>query len=79
MKLQVKYFEKKLGVLPVEDLWVIIEELLLPHPNAFDKKSMSYDEVLELAVVLKSSDEIFKNLEQIAIMKDEVDGTSSKS
>ena len=79
MKLHVKYFEKKLGVLPVEELWVIIEELLLPHPNAFDKKSMSHAEVLELAVVLKSADEIFKNLEQIAIMKDEVDGTNNKS
>lgn len=79
MKLHVKYFEKKLGVLPVEDLWVIIEELLLPHPNVFDKKSMRYEEVLELAVVLKSADEIFKNLEQIALMKDEVDGASNKS
>ena len=79
MKLHVKYFEKKLGVLPVEDLWVIIEELLLPHHNAFDKKSMSYEEVLELAVVLKSADEVFKNLEQIAMIKDEVDGKNNKS
>lgn len=74
MKLHVKYFERKLGELPVEDLWVIIEELLLPHDNAFDKKSMSYAEVLDLAVVLKSANEIFKNLEQIAMIKDEVDG-----
>ena len=74
MKLHVKYFERKLGELPVEDLWVIIEELLLPHDNAFDKKSMSYAKVLELAVVLKSANEIFKNLEQIAMIKDEVDG-----
>lgn len=79
MKLHVKYFEKELGKLPVEDLWVVIEELLLPHDNAFDKKSMSYAEVLELAVVLKSADEIFKNLEQIAIMKKELDGPGDKS
>ena len=79
MKLHVKYFEKKLGVLPVEDLWVIIEKLLLPHPNMFDKKSMSYAEVLELAVVLKSADEVFKNLEQIALIKDEVDDKNKKS
>ena len=59
--------------MPVEQLWVIIEELIAPHPNAFDKKSMKYDEILELAVVLKSADEIFKNLEQIAIMKNELD------
>ncbi|MDC8452540.1 MAG: hypothetical protein LV477_06485, partial [Candidatus Nitrosotalea sp.] len=26
LKLHVKYFEKELGKLPVEDLWVIIEE-----------------------------------------------------
>ncbi len=79
LKLHVKYFEEKLGKLPVEDLWVIIEELLLPHPNVFDKKSMVYSEVLELAVVLKSADEIFKNLEQIALMKQELDDTNSKS
>ncbi|HEX5457996.1 MAG TPA: hypothetical protein VFX64_06380 [Candidatus Nitrosotalea sp.] len=78
MKLHVKYFEKKLGVLPVEELWKIIEELILPHPNAFDKKSMSYSEVLELAVVLKSSDEIFKNLEQIAMMKGDLDEMNKK-
>ena len=40
---------------------------------------MSYAEVLELAVVLKSADEIFKNLEQIAIMKKELDGPNYKS
>ncbi len=73
MKLHTKYFQEKLGKLPAEQLWVIIEELIEPHPNSFDKKSMKYDEVLELAVVLKSSDEIFKNLEQIAIMKNELD------
>jgi hypothetical protein len=55
------------------------DQLLLPHDNAFDKKSMSYAEVLELAVVLKSADEIFKNLEQIAIMKKELDGPNYKS
>ena len=79
MKLHIKYFEKKLGVLPVEELWKIIEELILPHPNAFDKKSMSYDEVLELAVVLKSSDELFKNLEQIAMVKNDLDNLNKKS
>lgn len=79
MKLHVKYFQEKLGALPVEDLWVIIEKLLLPHPNAFDKKSMSYAEVLELAVVLKSADEIFQNLEQIAVMKKELDDIGNKS
>lgn len=79
MKLHVKYFEKELGKLPVEDLWVVIEELLLPHDNAFDKKSMNYAEVLELAVVLKSADEIFKNLEQIAVMKKELDGPGNNS
>jgi hypothetical protein len=77
LKLHVKYFEEKLGKLPVEDLWVIIEELLLPHPNAFDKKSMTFAEVLELAVVLKSSDELFKNLEQIDVLKHELDNTKS--
>ena len=78
MRLHVKYFEERLGQLPVADLWVIIEKLLLPHPNLFDKKSMNYVEVLELAVVLKSTDEIFQNLEQIAIMKKELDGLNDK-
>jgi len=79
LKLHVKYFEKKLGELPVEDLWALVEKLLLPYQNAFDKKSMSYAEVLELAVVLKSADEIFTNLEQIAIMKKELDAISDNS
>jgi hypothetical protein len=77
LKIHVKYFEEKLGKLPVEDLWVIIEELLLPYPNAFDKKSMTCAEVLELAVVLKASDELFKNLEQIDVLKHELDDIKS--
>ncbi len=75
MKIHVKYFKEKLGKLPVETLWILIEELLPPHPNAFDKKSMNYDEVLELAVVLKARDELFRNLEQIDLMQHELDST----
>jgi len=78
LRLHVKYFEERLGQLPIEDLWVIIEKLLLPHPNLFDKKSMSHAEILELAVVLKSTDEIFRNLEQVAVMKKEFDGLNNK-
>lgn len=78
MKLHIKYFEKKLGELPDEKLWEIIEELLLPHTNEFNKKSMSRNEVLELAVILKASNELFRNLEQIALLKHELDQASHK-
>ncbi len=71
-----EYFKKKLGELPNEKLWEIIEELLLPYPNEFNKKSMSRDKVLELAVILKASNELFRNLEQIALLKHELDQAS---
>jgi hypothetical protein len=76
LKLHVKYFEKKLGELPDEKLWEIIEESLLPYPNEFNKRSMSRDEVLELAVMLKASNELFRNLEQVALLKHELDQAS---
>ena len=79
MNIHVEYFKKKLGELSDEKLWEIIEELLLPYPNEFNKKSMSHDEVLELAVVLKTSNELFRNLEQIALMKRELDQVSNKT
>ena len=78
MNLHVEYFKKKLGELPTEKLWEIIEELLLPYSNEFNKKLMSRDEVLELAVILKASNELFRNLEQIALMKHELDQASYK-
>lgn len=78
MSLHIEYFKKKLGKLSDEKLWEIIEELLLPYSNAFDKKSMNHDEVLELAVILKASNELFRNLEQIALLKHELDQASYK-
>lgn len=52
---------------------------IYPHPNLFDKKSMKHPDVLELAVVLKASNEVFKNLEQIAIMKQDLENENKKS
>ena len=73
MKVNIQYFEKELRKLPLEILWKIIDELLLPYPNAFDKDTMSYDNVIELCVVLKVSDEIFRELKQIDVLKRRLD------
>ncbi|CUR52218.1 protein of unknown function [Nitrosotalea devaniterrae] len=73
LNIHAEYFKKKLGVLPIETLWEIIDKLISPYHNSFNKKSMSYDDVLELAVVLQTSNEIFRNLEQIAVIKKELD------
>jgi hypothetical protein len=78
LNLPVEYFRKKLGDLTNEKLWEIIEEALLPCSNEFNKKSISRDEVLELAIMLKASDELFRNLEQIALLKHELDQVSHK-
>ena len=71
-----EYFEKKLRVLPIEKLWEIIEELLsFPH-DVPDKTEMDYEQVLELCIILKETDEIFRNLQQVAILKSELGKTS---
>lgn len=69
LKLHHEYFEKQLRKLPIEKLWEIIDELLLFHPNMPDKTTMNYEQVLELCIILKESDEMFRNLEQIAILR----------
>lgn len=69
-----KYFEKELRTLPIEKLWEIMDELLSSHHDVPDKKKMNYEQVLELCVVLKEIDEMFRNLNQISILKNELDG-----
>ncbi|MDE1813303.1 MAG: hypothetical protein KGI05_01435 [Thaumarchaeota archaeon] len=66
-----KYFEKELRKLPIEKLWEIVEELLSFH-HVPDKIGMDYEQVLELCVILKEIDEMFRNLEQVAILKSEL-------
>ncbi|MDE1770557.1 MAG: hypothetical protein KGI28_08415 [Thaumarchaeota archaeon] len=66
-----KYFKKELGKLPIEELWKIIEKLSIGHKIP-DKTMIDYEQVLELCVILKVADEKFRNLEQIAILKKEL-------
>ncbi|MGB9125625.1 MAG: hypothetical protein WA833_08650 [Nitrosotalea sp.] len=67
MKSHHKYFEKQLRGLPIEKLWEIVDELLLPYPSVFDK-TMNYEQVLVLCIILKENDEMSRNLEQITIL-----------
>ena len=69
------YFEKRLRELPIEKLWEIIGELLSSHYDVPDKTEMDYEQVLELCIILKEIDEMFRNFEQIAILKSELDKT----
>ncbi|MHB8602752.1 MAG: hypothetical protein ACYC6W_03495 [Nitrosotalea sp.] len=62
--------------LPIEKLWEIIEELLLLYHDVPDKTSMSYEQVLELCLILKEGDEMFRDLEQIAILRSGIDDIS---
>lgn len=68
-----KYFEKELRKLPVEKLWEIIDELLSTSYEIPDMTKMDYEQILELCVILKETDELIRNLEQIAILKNGVD------
>ena len=76
MKPHNEYIENQLRTLPVEKLWKIIETLLLLHPDMPDKTVMNYDQVLELCIILKEGDEMFRDLEQIAILKNGIDNLS---
>jgi len=65
-----RYFRGELKKLSIEDLWKIVEEL--SHYQAIpDKTKINYEQVLELCIKLKEADQIFRNLAQIAILKDE--------
>lgn len=50
-----------------------MDELLSDHHDVPDKTKMSHEQVLELCVVLKEIDEMFRNLKQISILKSELD------
>ncbi len=76
MKPHNEYIEEQLRKLPIEKLWEIIEELLLLHHYMPDKTNMSYEQVLELCIILKESDEMFRDLEQIIILRSGMDEIS---
>lgn len=76
MKPHNEYIEKQLRTLPIEKLWKIIETLLLLHPDMPDKTIMNYEQVLELCIILKEGDEMFRDLEQIAILRSGIDDIS---
>ncbi|GEM_PF-1590807 len=72
------YFKNELKKLPAEKLWEIIVELLLSYNHDVpDKTKMNYDQMLELCVFLKETDEMFRNLEQIAILQSGLDKDSN--
>ncbi|MGI0087303.1 MAG: hypothetical protein ACREBI_05025 [Nitrosotalea sp.] len=72
-----KYFEKELRKLPTAELWQIIEELLSSRYKMPDKSMMNYEQVLELCIILKETDEMVRNLEQIAILKNGLEDNSN--
>ncbi len=73
-----EYFEKELGKLSIEKLWEIIDELLLLSSHDVPNKTkMSYEHVLGLCIVLKEADDMFRNLEQIAILQNGIDKASN--
>ncbi len=69
-----EYFERELRKLHIEKLWEIMDELLSNH-YVPDKTKMSYEQTLELCVVLKEIDEMFRDMGQISILKSELDKT----
>ncbi len=72
------YFQKELKKLSAEKLWEIIVELLSSYNyDVPDKTKMSYGQILELCVFLKETDEMFRNLEQIAILQSGLDKASN--
>lgn len=67
-----KYFEERLRDIPVEKLWKIAEVLLMPY-HVVPDKTLDYEHLLELCILLKEADELFGNLAQVALLKNELD------
>ena len=63
----------------INKLWEIIDELLSHQHDVPDKTKMNYEQVLELCIILKEIDEMFRNLEQITVLKSELDKTLNRN
>ena len=59
-------------------MWSLIEETLLPLNSVPDKTKMSYEQVFKLYSIISEANEMFRMLEQIAILKKSIAELSSK-
>jgi len=61
-----------------EEMWVLIEKILLQYDDMPDKTKMSDDQVFELYSMVKEAGEMFRMLNQIAILKKAIDDMSNR-
>lgn len=57
----------------LKDTWKFIECILVPYGLMPEKKNLGRDEVLKIYFELRDTDELFRTLEQIVILKKDVD------
>lgn len=53
----------------LEDMWKFIESVLVPYGLMPEKTNMSDEQVMELYVQLLTADMLFRELEQVALLK----------
>ena len=57
----------------LEDMWEFIESILIPYGLMPRKTDVSDEQIIKLYSELASIDMLFRELEQVAILKKEVD------
>jgi hypothetical protein len=62
-----------MGKPSIDEMWHLIEKILLPYDDMPDKTKMSDDQVFELYSIIKDADEMFRMLAQIALLKKGID------
>ena len=60
----------------IDEMWSLIEKTLLPYDDMPDKTKMRYEQVFELYSMVKEVGEMFRMLNQIAILKKAIDDMS---
>ena len=60
--------------LTIDDMWEFIASILIPFGLMFEKADLAEEQVVKLYTELVAVDMLFKELEQIAVLKKDLDG-----
>jgi archaellum component FlaC len=63
----------------LEEMWKYIEDILSPYDLVPKKDNITNDQILKLYFELSEVDEVFRQLAQIVILKEEVDKLKADS
>ena len=64
-----QYLRLQTGNITLDEMWQFIDSVIKPHPLVLDRSTLTRDQVVKIYSRLSEIDEMFREFEQIQILK----------